>query len=238
MTFHQIIDNYQLDDYLIRYIDPSVDQLFLTNKYYSRTILRSRPVSQLVKLKIKNDPPLGILYEACENKLIETVKYFIYKKSKNINSEILQNAIISACKYNSAEPDSNCNMSIKIVDWLIKYGNNNNLPVDIHYNNDEAFRFSCQRGDLESAKWLIGYSNKINSKININARDEYAFRYACFNGHLEVAKWLVEYGKEIDSPIDIHADRRYAMYRSFHRGQFKVVEWLHGIMYGGYIMKI
>ncbi len=55
-----------------------------------------------------------------------------------------------------------------------------NPNVDIHANNEYAFRLSCFRGHLEVAKWLWS----LNQNIDIHVLNEYAFCDSCSNGHL------------------------------------------------------
>ena len=59
----------------------------------------------------------------------------------------------------------------------------------------DAFRYSCDYGNIEIAKWLYSLGN-----VNIHANNDYAFRYSCDNGHIEIAKWLYSLGG-----INIHA---------------------------------
>ena len=72
-------------------------------------------------------------------------------------------------------------------------------------NNEEAFRYACSNGELETVKWLFLSGNEISSPIDIHADNECPFRLACSYGKLETAKWLFQLGNDISSPIDIHA---------------------------------
>lgn len=70
----------------------------------------------------------------------------------------------------------------EIVSWLLNQG------VDIHTDNELAFRYCCQNGDLFMAQWLYN----LGRKIDIHAENEYAFCTSLANGHLHVTKWLYE----------------------------------------------
>jgi hypothetical protein len=74
----------------------------------------------------------------------------------------------------------------KVAKWLWEISK---VSIDIHADNEYAFRLSCGYGNIEVAKWLWEISNK---SIDIHAENEYAFIWSCVNGHLDVAKWLWE----------------------------------------------
>jgi len=122
--------------------------------------------------------------------------------------------------------------------------------LNIHANDDEAFRYACRYGHIEIAKWLIsldantilktnndfafintfynGDFNLINVlmgmeyKIDIHAKNDYAFRNACKYGHIEVAKWLYS----LDDKTNIHAKNDYAFRNACKYGHIEVAKWL------------
>jgi len=75
--------------------------------------------------------------------------------------------------------------------------------INIHANDEYAFRCAFYHGHLEIAKWLYLLGNEIGYPVNIHTDNEYAFTSACKNGHLEISKWLYLLGNEIGSPINI-----------------------------------
>ena len=59
--------------------------------------------------------------------------------------------------------------------------------INVHADNDSAFRVACEGGHLETAKWLVGSCGP----VDVHAYNDNAFRVACGRGHLETARWLV-----------------------------------------------
>jgi diacylglycerol kinase len=58
---------------------------------------------------------------------------------------------------------------LEIAKWLYSLGG-----VDIHAENEDAFRNACLNGYLEIAKWLYSFGG-----VDIHAKNEYAFRITC-----------------------------------------------------------
>ena len=63
--------------------------------------------------------------------------------------------------------------------------------IDIHFNNESAFKWSCRYGQIEIAKWLL----TLDGKIDIHSNNDEAFRWCCSKGHIEIAKWLLTLDK-------------------------------------------
>ena len=101
-----------------------------------------------------------------------------------------------------------------------------NPDLEIHTNEDEAFRWACSKGHLEVAQWLVDYATSIESPVDIHTYSDEAFRWACENGHLDVARWLVDYATSIESPIDIHATKDSAFSWACKNGYLDVARWL------------
>jgi ankyrin repeat protein len=102
------------------------------------------------------------------------------------------------------------------------------LKIDIHANNEGAFRWSCCDGHIDVAKFLIDLGeNHGYYKINIHAHNEYAFRWSCINGHIDVAKFLIDLGENYGyNKIDIHADNDYAFRQSCYNEHIEVANFL------------
>ena len=100
--------------------------------------------------------------------------------------------------------------------------------IDIHADNDCAFRMCCQNGHLKLAQWLIqlGESNGY-TKIDIHADNDYMFGNSCSNGHLKLAQWLIELGESSGyAKFDIHVVNDYAFRRSCFYGHLELAQWL------------
>ena len=55
----------------------------------------------------------------------------------------------------------------KIAKWLVNLSIQKNfIPINIHAQNEYAFRWSCEKGYLEIAKWLV----ELGVRINMNAK--------------------------------------------------------------------
>ena len=90
-----------------------------------------------------------------------------------------------------------------------------NKIIDIHADNEWAFRLFCRKGNFECAKWLYEISVK---ELNIHANNEDAFCFACYFGHFELAKWLLEISLENKDIINIHYDNEFVFRWSCLKG--------------------
>lgn len=57
--------------------------------------------------------------------------------------------------------------------------------IDIHADDELAFRTSCENGSFVIAKWLYSLGD-----IDVRAKNGYAFARSCAKGHIEIAKWI------------------------------------------------
>jgi hypothetical protein len=92
--------------------------------------------------------------------------------------------------------------------------------VDIHANNEEAFRVSCDHEKLEVARWLVS----LDADVDIHVFDE-VFRFACLDGKLEVAQWLVG----LTNDVDIHADEDWAFCNACEQKKLETARWLWSV---------
>ena len=119
-----------------------------------------------------------------------------------------------------------------------------NQNIDIHADDEYAFRYSCAYGHLDVAKWLWS----LDQNIDIHADNDHAFRCSCGNGYIEVAKWLILIGiipdetHELYSYYRLSCSIRYMVRRMlFRRKLVKIImiqQWFRWIFYkpgnGGY----
>ena len=110
---------------------------------------------------------------------------------------------------------------------LIKFGNleflqgfyySNSYRIDVSAENDRAFSYACEFGQLEIAKWLL----QIKPNIDISADNEYAYRYASRNGYLKVVKWLFQ----LKPAIDICVDNNFAFRNACKNNHLDVINWI------------
>jgi hypothetical protein len=99
------------------------------------------------------------------------------------------------------------------VKWLYDMGD-----IDIHSNNEECFRISCEKGYLELAQWLYSLGN-----VDINILNNYAFTKSCKNGHINVAKWLYSINNNVIMEFN------YIFYKSCIYGHLEIATWLYSI---------
>jgi hypothetical protein len=102
--------------------------------------------------------------------------------------------------------------------------------INIHANNEEAFRKSCKYERLEIAKWLYKISKENGEIINIHANNEEAFRKSCKYGRLEIAKWLCslcdEYYIEIEDNKILKYGNIYDKFLEENKGIKKIIKKL------------
>ena len=103
--------------------------------------------------------------------------------------------------------------NLDVAKWLYSRG------VDIHADNEHAFRTACKNGHLDVARWLHSLGD-----IDIHVDDEYAFRKSCVNGHLHVARWLHSIGN-----IYVHTMNNYTFKWSCRNNHLVVAQWLYSL---------
>lgn len=90
------------------------------------------------------------------------------------------------------------------------------LDIDIHTNNEEAFRYACSNGNIEIAKWLYQLG------ANIHAKNDDTFICACSNGHINLAKWLYQLGIDLTSGFD----KGICFVSACKNGHIEIAKWL------------
>jgi hypothetical protein len=109
--------------------------------------------------------------------------------------------------------------------------------IDIHMNEEEAFRSACKGGYLRIAKYLIeicesSTTSEYAPPIDIHTYNEDAFRYACAEGSLRVVKYLAElhmYNTKSGHnyrKVDIHVYNEEPLCKACDYGHLDVVKYL------------
>jgi hypothetical protein len=102
---------------------------------------------------------------------------------------------------------------------LDRYGE----PIDLHAEGDKAFRYACQRGNLETMEWLYGLSQQPNqTTIDLDPLIDDLFESCCRNGHLHVAEWLWGFVQQLKLKIDPQLSFR----QSCVNGHLRVAKWI------------
>lgn len=97
------------------------------------------------------------------------------------DSVIFRHLFNKSCRYGKID------MARYIIDFDQKHHN----IIDIHIDNEVAFRSVCEHGHLDMAKYLLEVGGKSNHLIDIHAEEDEAFVLACVNGHVNILEWLV-----------------------------------------------
>lgn len=113
---------------------------------------------------------------SCGNGFIDIAKWLIESTDITIDTDTCQLSFDAACK----------NGYLYVVIWIFELAKNANLFIDIHKDNEGAFRACCKSGYYE----LLLYLYDKDSSINITINDHEGFLTACKNKHVEIAEWL------------------------------------------------
>jgi hypothetical protein len=104
----------------------------------------------------------------------------------------------------------------EIARWFyeVNYGN-----IDIHCNNDEAFRNACLSGNYDFAKWLYDFG-----EVDIHVLHDEAFRNACSSDVEQLVYWLYSLGG-----IDIHSKNDTPFQKVCANGNLSLAKWLYNL---------
>jgi hypothetical protein len=90
---------------------------------------------------------------------------------------------------------------LKIAQYLWHKSIELNIYIDIHDDNEFAFRSALYHAELEKAQWLWNLGKELNSPINIRIEQDSAFLYNCFERYMFKNKIIC---KEPDYDFDRH----------------------------------
>ena len=143
------------------------------------------------------------------NPTVSTVMLPMSMQKNELKNYMYETAFISSCSKGQYH----------VVDWLYTLYRQDpiNYPINIHADNDMAFRYACENGHLGMAQWL--YS--LDGYIDIHAVNEYAFRMSCQNKHCDIMLWLLELGE-----INIHVNDEFVFRCLCGMGQIKLAKLL------------
>lgn len=85
------------------------------------------------------------------------------------------------CEYNN----------ISMVEYLLK---NYDKYTLVHNREEESFRKSCRRGNLEIAKMIYEAGKETKYEVDINACDDQALIYSYKRNYEDMLKWLIKLG--------------------------------------------
>lgn len=154
------------DDYKFKYIFPipEIDSMIINYLDYFSDFKQLALVNKYYHKHIENNS----IYQDLQNFSLERKHMFLDIPLKKKSEEIF----CLACKYDYPQ----------VAEYIYhKYS------IDIHVENDYAFRLSCFAKDLYTAKWLYSL---MENKSNLRYDNDIAFQRSCENGNRKLIKWL------------------------------------------------
>lgn len=210
----------QLDNYIVSYIDPLVDQIGLVNKYFYSTAMESDLISRLHYLAIERKLPIAIvLAEAFKSDFTDVVKYFLYKSILSFRTKNVMTMINDTFSYYCRSAN------INMAKWSINFAEKIGWSLNIHCRGNTPFINSCKSGNIEMIKWLINLGNEMKSPICIHTPDGVPFKYLCQYGHLDAVKWFVNMINEGNRP-KFPYNGKEILNKTCINGHIDMVKWL------------
>lgn len=159
---------------------------------------------------------------ACQEGHLEIVKwlYMISKtypimRSKNStdnSSTIIHSILNTSLDKNLLLP----NTFLEILPALIE---KQKKLINIHSDNECAFRLSCKHGHFMIAKQLVEWGKVSKNPIDIHTKNEYALRKSFYRGHFDITEWLLT----LDNKINIHIDNDRIFKFACEKGHYDFV---------------
>jgi phosphoketolase len=94
--------------------------------------------------------------------------------------------------------------------------------VNIHHQDEQAFRIVCSIGNLSFAQWIVSLG-----EIQLNSKNYEAFIHACIGGHLQVAKWLYQQLERKNHLPLSSTTLQTAFYGAAFNNYVEVIDWLY-----------
>jgi len=185
-------------------------------KRHARTSRETRTLSHRVKLKHHTPFYLQVnTYQYNNTMFTRILEQFnassldaYLKRLDLLTTEEVREDFILACRYNH----------LVLVQELLRI--DGDRRIDVHANNEYAFRWACEKGCLEMVRLLLALEG--DRRIDVHAENEYAFRMVCRYGHLEIVKLLL--ALEGDRRIDVHTNNEYAFFWACENGHLEIVD--------------
>lgn len=101
--------------------------------------------------------------------------------------------------------------SVEFIDLIIKLCKTHDIELDIHYEEEIAFRIACRHHDERIVNHLLKLGEETYGKIDIHAHNEDAFIYSISTGCFNRCKLLIELGENGYGLIDVHVNSDQAL---------------------------
>lgn len=123
---------------------------------------------------------------ACLNgnlSIVQSIYYSTLQKNKLKAKALAERGFIDSCLCGHKN----------IAEWLLQ-----NAPdLDIHAEDDAAFRLACVNGFLPIALWLYNLGN-----VNIHSRDDIIFKKTLLSGKIEIVKFIYSLSESSSINLD------------------------------------
>lgn len=236
----------EIDKIICNYLDLMFyyQTFSLINKYYRMRIMNNRKYCSFKKFIAWNferrkseygwlvrdnsnfySTKIDVFKYICEFSFFKGAKYLFYKYSlaEDIISGI-NNVFVNACRGGN----------LKIIKWLYSLSKLYHFRIDIHWNNEVAFRECCRNGHLNMIKYLIELADSENNPVDVDATVSYhyirttdsGFSNACVSGHLNVIEWFLTFCHERNISLDIHHMDDFAFYNGCKNGHIEIIKLL------------
>lgn len=110
---------------------------------------------------------------------------------------------------------------------LIRYGGKTKSFINVHKNNEDAFRWALRTDNMDLVNLLLDNQQVIGG-IDLHANNDQAFRECCVVGNLVAAQWLYDYAKTKGSPINLGVNKNEAFHRACTGGYLELAQWIYG----------
>jgi len=115
--------------------------------------------------------------------LVQHIYYSTLKKNKLKAKALAERGFIDSCLCGHKN----------IAEWFVQ-----NAPdLDIHAEDDAAFRLACVNGFLPIALWLYNLGN-----VNIHSRDDIIFKKTLLSGKIEIVKFIYSLSESSSITLD------------------------------------